>query len=67
MMTTYNKGNRNISLLSRCKTICRSEKFLLPKIYIFDNKWEQKKTLQNENGNYLESDILRNLTVILNV
>ena len=27
MMRTHHKGNKDVSLLSRCKTICNSEKF----------------------------------------
>ena len=42
MMRMYNQGNIDqypASLLSRCKRICNSERFLLHK-YIFDNKYE---------------------------
>ena len=45
MMKMYNQGNIDqypAILLSRCKRICNSERFLLHK-YIFDNKYETQK------------------------
>ena len=50
MMRTHHKDNKDASLLSRCKTICNSEKNSLQK-YIFDEKYEKQckmklKTIQ---------------------
>ena len=50
MMRTHHKGNKDVSLLSRCKTICNSEKNLLQR-YIFDDKYKKQckmklKTIQ---------------------
>ena len=41
MMRTHHKGNKDVSLLSRCKAICNSEKISLQR-YIFDNKYEKQ-------------------------
>ena len=41
MMRTHHKGNKDVSLLSRCKAICNSEKISLQR-YIFDNKCEKQ-------------------------
>ena len=64
LMRTHHKGNKDVSLLSRCKTICNSEKFSLQR-YIFDDKYEKQckmklKTIQRSGVVDSISNLLRN-------
>ena len=64
MMRTHHKGSKDVSLLSRCKTICNSEKISLQR-YIFDNKYEKQckmklKTIQRSGVVDSISNLLRN-------
>ena len=45
MMRTHHKGNKDASLLSRCKAICNSEKISLQR-YIFDNKCKKQRKMK---------------------
>ena len=63
MMRTYYKVNKDVSLLSRCKAICNSEKISLQR-YIFDNKYEKQckiklKTIQRRGVVDSISNLLR--------
>ena len=63
-MRTYHKGYRDVSLLSRCNTICNSEKNSLQR-YIFDDKYEKQckmklKTVQRSGVVDSISNLLRN-------
>ena len=64
MMRTHHKGNKDVSLLSRCKTICYSDKILLQR-YIFDDKYIKQckmklKTIQRSGVVDSISNLLRN-------
>ena len=64
MMRTHHKGNKDVSLLSRCKTICNYEKISLQR-YIFDDKYEKQckmklKTIQRSGVVDSISNPLRN-------
>ena len=45
MIKILHKGNKDVSLLSRCKTICNFENKSL-QIYIFDDKYENQCTVK---------------------
>ena len=64
MMRTHNKGNKDVSLLPRCNTICKSEKKSLQR-YIFDDNYEKQckmklKTIQRSDVVDSISNLLRN-------
>ena len=64
MIRTHHKGNNDVSLLSRCKTICNNEKISLQR-YIFDDKYEKQckvklKTIQRSGVVDSISNPLRN-------
>ena len=64
MMRTHHKGNRDVGLLSRCKTTCNSEKKSLQG-YIFDDNYEKQckmklNTIQRSGVVDSISNLLRN-------
>ena len=64
MMRRHHTGNKDVSLLSRCETICISENISLQR-YIFDDKYRKQckiklKTIQRSGVVDSISNLLRN-------